>query len=287
MSLLVTRLDGSTLCVNTGGVPMRVSALMDAIAASEGVPPSEQRLVRAGKELRAGPNEPLLSGALPAVTLCLRVCGGKGGFGANLRSKALMAGQKKTTNFDACRDLNGVRLKAVQNEKKIAEWRAKQEAKARKNAAAGGGPSGSTATPPHADASASNDAVRAFELNSYYEANEARRNATASAVAKGLQAKRQREELEETVREAAALVRDAVALEHAPAGLTPPHDAPAAANGAPAKVARAAAPGVPVADAPALSAIAARKAPAVAARCANKWSVLDEPSSGDDEDSDQ
>lgn len=51
----------------------------------------------------------------------LRLLGGKGGFGALLRSKKATV---KTTNFGACRDLNGRRLRHVDQERALQEWQA-------------------------------------------------------------------------------------------------------------------------------------------------------------------
>jgi hypothetical protein len=51
----------------------------------------------------------------------LRIVGGKGGFGALLRSKKATV---KTTNFGACRDLNGRRLRHVEQERALQEWQA-------------------------------------------------------------------------------------------------------------------------------------------------------------------
>ncbi|PIN02171.1 hypothetical protein CDL12_25315 [Handroanthus impetiginosus] len=61
------------------------------------------------------------------VNLLLRLRGGKGGFGSLLRGAATKAGQKKTNNFDACRDMSGRRLRHVNAEKKLEEWRAEAE----------------------------------------------------------------------------------------------------------------------------------------------------------------
>lgn len=61
------------------------------------------------------------------VHLLLRLRGGKGGFGSLLRGPATKAGQKKTNNFDACRDMSGRRLRHVNAEKKLEEWRAEAE----------------------------------------------------------------------------------------------------------------------------------------------------------------
>ncbi|XP_073143989.1 uncharacterized protein [Henckelia pumila] len=64
-------------------------------------------------------------GKFPVVVhLSLRLRGGKGGFGSLLRGAATKAGQKKTNNFDACRDMSGRRLRHVNAEKKLEEWRA-------------------------------------------------------------------------------------------------------------------------------------------------------------------
>ncbi|GAB5033255.1 Hypothetical protein NocV09_01300010, partial [Nannochloropsis oceanica] len=48
--------------------------------------------------------------------------GGKGGFGAMLRSMGKGAGVKKTTDFGACRDLYGRRLRHVNDEIRLKKW---------------------------------------------------------------------------------------------------------------------------------------------------------------------
>ena len=50
--------------------------------------------------------------------LGLRLLGGKGGFGSMLRAQGGRMSSQKTTNFEACRDLNGRRLKTVNEAKK-------------------------------------------------------------------------------------------------------------------------------------------------------------------------
>jgi hypothetical protein len=47
------------------------------------------------------------------------VLGGKGGFGASLKAAAK---GKKTTNFGMCRDLNGRRLRHVNDEMRLRLW---------------------------------------------------------------------------------------------------------------------------------------------------------------------
>lgn len=53
--------------------------------------------------------------------MLLRVMGGKGGFGSNLRSMGARAATKETTNFEACRDLEGRRLRTVHDEQKCVQ----------------------------------------------------------------------------------------------------------------------------------------------------------------------
>jgi Silencing defective 2 N-terminal ubiquitin domain len=57
------------------------------------------------------------------ATIAGGIAGGKGGFGAMLRSLAKQAGAKKTTDFGACRDLSGRRLRHVNDEKILQKWK--------------------------------------------------------------------------------------------------------------------------------------------------------------------
>ncbi|ORX50160.1 hypothetical protein DM01DRAFT_1290764 [Hesseltinella vesiculosa] len=51
------------------------------------------------------------------LSVHLRLRGGKGGFGSLLRSQGGRMNSQKTTNFDACRDLQGRRLRDVEAQK--------------------------------------------------------------------------------------------------------------------------------------------------------------------------
>lgn len=53
----------------------------------------------------------------------VRILAGKGGFGAQLRSLAKQKGAKRTVDFSACRDLNGRRLRHVNNELILKNWK--------------------------------------------------------------------------------------------------------------------------------------------------------------------
>lgn len=59
-----------------------------------------------------------LAGGLP---------GGKGGFGAALRAAAKQKGPKRTTDFGACRDLSGRRLRQVNDEILLQKWKDAQD----------------------------------------------------------------------------------------------------------------------------------------------------------------
>ncbi|KAL8162455.1 hypothetical protein V2J09_013944 [Rumex salicifolius] len=74
---------------------------------------------------------------LSTIQLNFSLLGGKGGFGSLLRGAATKAGQKKTNNFDACRDMSGRRLRHVNAEKKLEEWMAEEEQRKLEKAAEG------------------------------------------------------------------------------------------------------------------------------------------------------
>lgn len=55
----------------------------------------------------------------PAMfNLLFRLRGGKGGFGSMLRAQGGRMNAQKTTNFEACRDLQGRRIRAVNEAKR-------------------------------------------------------------------------------------------------------------------------------------------------------------------------
>ena len=108
-----------------GADQVTVLQVKEAFAAVTNLPPSHQRLVCGSRELPDG----LFLGRGAGASArshelqCLaRVLGGKGGFGAMLRSARGGLDSKKTTNFDAMRDLSGRRMRHVNNEAKLAEW---------------------------------------------------------------------------------------------------------------------------------------------------------------------
>lgn len=97
--------------------------LKEHVAAREGVPSCSQRFVHSGRELQD--DERLLSSfgieAGSSLQLLLRLRGGKGGFGALLRGQGRDG--NITTNYDACRDLQGRRLRHQKAERQLEEWK--------------------------------------------------------------------------------------------------------------------------------------------------------------------
>ena len=127
----VTVPGGSTLVVDapaTGGW-----CACDVLAVVEertGIPASALVLM-GSKRLPLVLEEPLAVGQT-AFEAGLRggLAGGKGGFGAMLRALAKQNTGHQTTDFGACRDLNGRRLRHVNNEVKLQQWTEEKERKA-------------------------------------------------------------------------------------------------------------------------------------------------------------
>uniref|UniRef100_A0ACD5W222 Uncharacterized protein n=1 Tax=Avena sativa TaxID=4498 RepID=A0ACD5W222_AVESA len=123
--ILVRLLDGRTHCLRFSTPTVSGAALLDAVSALSRVPAASLRLVTG--RLDISPSSFLASfpdGQFPSASALLRLRGGKGGFGSLLRGAASKAGQKKTSNFDACRDINGRRLRHVNAERRLEEWKA-------------------------------------------------------------------------------------------------------------------------------------------------------------------
>jgi hypothetical protein len=117
----VRLLDGHTRCLQFPTPTLTGSTLLHTISALTHIPATSLRLVTGRRAL--SPTTTLLA-PFPSASTLLRLRGGKGGFGSLLRGAASKAGQKKTSNFDACRDINGRRLRHVNAERRLEEWRA-------------------------------------------------------------------------------------------------------------------------------------------------------------------
>jgi hypothetical protein len=98
--------------------------LKQCIFEKSDIPVENQTLMGHGKIYK---NDWILQD-LPTLTnieMILGLQGGKGGFGSLLRGQA--ATKRKITNFDSSRDLQGRRIKNVNNAKKLAEWLKKKK----------------------------------------------------------------------------------------------------------------------------------------------------------------
>lgn len=126
--IFVKVLDGRTQCIQISSPTVSGETLKRDLFARTKIPLRLQRLVAGSREVF---DETLISaspdGLFPSCSLLLRLRGGKGGFGSLLRGAATKAGQKKTNNFDACRDMSGRRLRHVNAEKKLEEWKTEAE----------------------------------------------------------------------------------------------------------------------------------------------------------------
>eukprot|EP01062_Namystynia_karyoxenos_P066378 TRINITY_DN60325_c0_g1_i1.p1 TRINITY_DN60325_c0_g1~~TRINITY_DN60325_c0_g1_i1.p1 ORF type:complete len:325 (+),score=115.13 TRINITY_DN60325_c0_g1_i1:76-975(+) len=111
--------------VRVGELPLRgtVGAVKRAASAVCGIPAAAMSLAMRGRPVADDAHIAPLAGDCGGLVFncSLRLRGGKGGFGSNLRARGKAASQK-TTNFDACRDLSGNRIRHVRQEKALEQW---------------------------------------------------------------------------------------------------------------------------------------------------------------------
>jgi len=124
--------------LSAAGVPSVLNGVdLAAVAGGAGAPSVRVRCGASGGWGGGARGEVVAAharGAPPVeVRVELRALGGKGGFGANLRG----AGQKgqKVTNFDACRTLDGRRVRHERAEAELAQWEAEEEQRTLERAA--------------------------------------------------------------------------------------------------------------------------------------------------------
>ncbi|XVF22384.1 hypothetical protein REPUB_Repub12eG0167900 [Reevesia pubescens] len=123
LQLFVKLLNGKTLSLQFPTPQVQVGSIKYRIQEITKIPINFQRLI-CGHQLE---DDSLISHSDTTLNLSLRLLGGKGGFGSLLRGAATKAGQKKTSNFDACRDMSGRRLRHVNAEKRLEEWKTEEE----------------------------------------------------------------------------------------------------------------------------------------------------------------
>ncbi|XP_019186068.1 PREDICTED: protein SDE2 homolog isoform X1 [Ipomoea nil] len=132
--VLVKLLDGKHRIINFSTPSVSIQTLKHRIQTLTLIPTHLQLLIPSDSPYLLQDNQTLnlttghQQSKFPVVVnVLLRLRGGKGGFGSLLRGAATKAGQKKTNNFDACRDMSGRRLRHVNAEKRLEEWKAEAE----------------------------------------------------------------------------------------------------------------------------------------------------------------
>ncbi|KFK30676.1 hypothetical protein AALP_AA6G013600 [Arabis alpina] len=124
LQFFVKLLDGKSITLNFSSPLAYGEQIKQRIFEQTKIPIHLQRLISGGYQIS---DESVVSQSDSTVNLVLSLRGGKGGFGSLLRGAATKAGQKKTNNFDACRDMSGRRLRHVNAEKRLEEWKEGEE----------------------------------------------------------------------------------------------------------------------------------------------------------------
>ncbi|KAL1922057.1 uncharacterized protein VTP21DRAFT_10699 [Calcarisporiella thermophila] len=113
----------SPLCLQLSD-KVSIASLQRHLSELTSIPIEDQYLTTVGGRI---PRDEYLYGDGPVVfNLGVRLLGGKGGFGSNLRAAGGRMASRKTTNFEACRDLNGRRLRTLNTAKQIADYMEKE-----------------------------------------------------------------------------------------------------------------------------------------------------------------
>lgn len=93
--------------------------VMREVERKTGIPLGELRLTQGNKDIEQGLREGI------TVWMGIRGVGGKGGgFGTLLRGQGMIV---RVDNFEDCRDLNGRRIRDVNNEIRLKEWEKKKQ----------------------------------------------------------------------------------------------------------------------------------------------------------------
>lgn len=111
-----------TLRVSLAAAHATVESIKQQVQERELVPAAALELYVDGRKLSSDANVPVAP-VVVRVRQSGGLLGGKGGFGAMLRSQGKGSGAKATTDFGACRDLHGRRLRHVNQEIAMQKWR--------------------------------------------------------------------------------------------------------------------------------------------------------------------
>jgi len=125
------------ICINVKNSPIQtIGDLKQYVEEIYGISKEEQKIsTYSGKYLK---NEDNLKASIgmnhdfQITNLSVSVLGGKGGFGSMLRAQGGKMSSKKTTNVESCRDLQGRRLKTINDATKLVEYLNKESERKRK-----------------------------------------------------------------------------------------------------------------------------------------------------------
>jgi len=125
------------LCINVKDSPIKtIGDLKSYVEKTYGISREEQKIsTYSGKYFK---NEDKLITSIGTqhdfqiTNLSVSVLGGKGGFGSMLRAQGGKMSSKKTTNVESCRDLQGRRLKTINDATKLVEYLNKESERKRK-----------------------------------------------------------------------------------------------------------------------------------------------------------
>ncbi|KAI9597638.1 telomere stability and silencing-domain-containing protein [Syncephalis fuscata] len=132
ISAIVSQVNRPSVVIDLESDGLTMSEVQSRLVAATGIPMDMQRLTTAGGLVCSSVDMPL-SALCPVgnansheriiyLSLSMRMGGGKGGFGSELRKMGARLAARKATNFDSCRDLNGRRLKTVKRAKALANY---------------------------------------------------------------------------------------------------------------------------------------------------------------------
>ena len=131
--LIILAPDGKSLVFPVTAVhgPVTVADVLTFVESRTAVPSAMMQLRKGciGSVLLHDEGTVPLEQEFFEARLCGGLAGGKGGFGAMLRALAKQNTGHKTVDFGACRDLNGRRLRHVNNDIKLQKWTEARERK--------------------------------------------------------------------------------------------------------------------------------------------------------------
>lgn len=115
---IISLLSGQApICLQINENNNSAQLLKEQLSVLTGVPVQDQVLSTIGGQVLI--DQTLDTDAsLLQLNMSVKLLGGKGGFGSMLRAQGGRMNAQKTTNFEACRDLQGRRIRTVNDAKK-------------------------------------------------------------------------------------------------------------------------------------------------------------------------